>query len=320
MASVGAERQPAGLGFALRDPWAWPDFAGLARLGEDLGYAGVFLPEITGRDALVALAALAAETERLWLGTGVLPMGSRHPLLTAMAAATLDERSGGRAILGLGTGPAVAGASDRLRRMVEALRLLFAGEPVTWEGRRIRLAAPMARPVPIWIAALGPRAVRLAGEIADGVLLNWCTPERVAEAVAAGRGSAVAAGRDPGELTVAVYVRANLAEPPDAAVDVLRPAAGEYASYPAYARQFEAMGLGEEARRGATAHAAGRPDEVPEELVRAVALVGPAAQARERLEAYRAAGADLPVVYPVVDPDAGPGPVAATLRALAPRV
>jgi alkanesulfonate monooxygenase SsuD/methylene tetrahydromethanopterin reductase-like flavin-dependent oxidoreductase (luciferase family) len=319
MASVDASRQPTGLGLALRDPWAWPGFACLASLGERLGYAAVFLPEITGRDAFAALTALAGETERAWLGSGVVPMGSRHPLVTAMAAATVDERSGGRAILGLGTGPATPGALDRLRRTVEALRLVLGGASVTWEGREIRLATPMARPVPIWIAALGPRAVRLAGEVADGVLLNWCTPERVAEAAIAARAAAAAAGRDPGELTVAVYVRANLAEAPDAAVEALRPAAGEYASYPAYARQFAAMGLGEEARRAEAAHAAGRPREVPEALVRAVGLVGPAAQARKRLDAYRAAGADLPIVYPVVDPAGGTEAVAVTLRALAPR-
>ncbi len=313
-----SERQPRGIGFALRDPWAWPDLAGLAREGEARGYAAVFLPEITGRDAFAALTALAAETRLLSLGTGVVPMGSRHPLLTAMGAATVDERSGGRAILGLGTGPATPGALDRLREQVGVLRRLFDGGSATWEGRDLRLAAPMARPVPVWIAALGPRAVRLAGEIADGMLLNWCTPERVAEAASAAREAAEAAGRDPGELTVAVYVRANLAESPDAAVAALRPAAGEYASYPAYARQFGAMGLADEAERAAAAHRAQRPQDVPEALVRAIALVGPEAAARVRLAAYLEAGADLPIVYPVVDPHGPAEPVAITMRVLAP--
>jgi alkanesulfonate monooxygenase SsuD/methylene tetrahydromethanopterin reductase-like flavin-dependent oxidoreductase (luciferase family) len=98
----------------------------------------------------------------------------------------------------------------------------------------------------------------------------------------------------------------------------LQAAAGEYASYPAYARQFALMGLREESRRAATAHASGRPEDVPEELVEAVALVGEPLAARERLEAFREAGADLPVVYPVATTDDPIGSVARTLIAAIP--
>src|SRR5256885_5758626 len=104
MAAVSGLRQPRGTAFALRDPLPWRDLSALARRGEELGYEGVFLPEIGGRDVLAALAALAGETERLVLASGIVPMRSRTVPLTAMAAATVQERSGGRAILGLGTG------------------------------------------------------------------------------------------------------------------------------------------------------------------------------------------------------------------------
>ena len=139
----------------------------------------------------------------------------------------------------------------------------------------------------------------MAAEVADGVLLNWCTPERVGAARAAIQEGAAAAGRDPADVTVAVYVRASLGASDEECMRALRTAAGEYASYPAYARQFALMGLEAEAERAAAAHAAGRPDDVPEHLVRSVALVGDPFAARERLDAYREAGADLPVVYPV---------------------
>ena len=112
----------------------------------------------------------------------IIPMSSRTPMLTAMAAAAVHERSLGRLVLGIGTGPAVPGALDRLRELVATLRRLFAGEGVEIEGRVSRLSLVPEDPVPIWISALGPRAMRLAGEIADGVLLNWCTPERVRSA------------------------------------------------------------------------------------------------------------------------------------------
>jgi 5,10-methylenetetrahydromethanopterin reductase len=193
MAGMAEVRQPPVTAVALRDPLRWPAFAGAARLAEELGYGGVFLPEIGGRDTLAALTGLAGETSRMLLGTGVVPMGSRSPTLTAMAAATVQERSGGRAILGLGTGAAVPGALDRLRALVGELRRLFEHE--------VSLAVPA--PVPIWLAALGPRALRLAGEVADGVLLNWCPPDRVAQARAAVSEAATAAGRDPSDLGVA---------------------------------------------------------------------------------------------------------------------
>jgi alkanesulfonate monooxygenase SsuD/methylene tetrahydromethanopterin reductase-like flavin-dependent oxidoreductase (luciferase family) len=321
MTPVSAERQPHGTAFAIRDPWAWSDLARLVGEGESMGYRAVFLPEIAGRDTLAALTGLAGETQTLRLGTGIVPMASRTTMLTAMGAATVQERSAGRAILGIGTGPAVPGALDRLREQVTSIRALLAGETVDLERRSVRLSMVPVPPPPVWVSALGPRALRLAGEVADGVLLNWATPERVASAAAQVREAAEFVGRDPGDVTVAVYVRANLQSDATVAMAQLRAAAGEYASYPAYARQFEAMGLGSEATTAAAAHGAGRPKEVPDAFVRAIALIGDPSAARDRLHAYREAGADLAVVYPVVDPGAGPDGVDAvsrTLRALAP--
>lgn len=309
------QRQPSGTAFALRDPLPWADLAGVVRAAEVSGYRTLFLPEITGRDAFVTLGALAGETRDLLLGTGVVPMRSRTLLLTAMAAATVHERSGGRLLLGLGTGAAGPGALDELRRSVLDLRALLAGRGAERRGERVRLSLEPGSPVPIWIAALGPRAMRLAGEVADGVLLNWCPPERVAfarELVAEG---AVTAGRDPAEVEVGVYVRAWAGEDETAAMDALRPAAGQYASSPAYARQFASVGLGAEAEAAAAAHRRGRPGDVPEELVRAVCAVGAGAGAR--LDEYRDAGADLPVVYPVAVGDPASS-VERTLLALAP--
>jgi alkanesulfonate monooxygenase SsuD/methylene tetrahydromethanopterin reductase-like flavin-dependent oxidoreductase (luciferase family) len=302
----------------LRDPFPWPAFARLVRQGEALGYASVFLPEIGGRDALVALGELAGETETLHLGTGIIPMSSRTPFLTAMSAAAVQERSLGRLVLGIGTGPARPGALDRLRELVATLRRLLAGDPVEAGERTMRLSLVPDEPVPIWISALGPRAMRLAGEVADGVLLNWCTPERVQAAKADLREGAEAAGRDPADVTVAVYVRASMGAGDEASMRALQEAAGEYASYPAYARQFALMGLEEESRRAAAAHASGRSEDVPEELVRSVSLVGEPSAARERLDAFREAGADLPVVYPVATEGDPIGSVARTLIAAVP--
>jgi len=308
---MATERQPRGTAFALRDPLPWDAFAGIARAGERAGYRAVFLPEIAGRDAFAALTGLAGETTELLLGTGIVPMTSRSPRLTAMGAVTVQERSRGRMILGLGTGPAGRGALEELAGQVQELRALLRG------GSDLALQAEPA--VPIWIAALGPKAVALAGRVADGILLNWCSPERVAEARESMRGAAAAEGRDPDALTVAVYVRASVAVDPDASLAALRDAFGEYASYGTYARQFAGMGMGDEAAAAAAAFLDGRPEAIPEALVRRICLLGDPVAARDRLRDYRDAGADLPVVYPaLLRGDRDGSSIRSTLLALAP--
>ena len=184
--SVTGSRQPRlqGLAFAMRDPFPWPPFARLVRQGESLGYDAVFLPEIGGRDALVALGALAAETEVLRLGTGVIPMSSRTPMLAAMAAAAVHERSLGRLVLGIGTGPAVPGALDRLRELVATLRRLFAGDEVEIEGRLSRLSL-----VPEERAGLDSASAWAApAERSRTVSANWAPEASAPEVGAARRG------------------------------------------------------------------------------------------------------------------------------------
>ncbi|MFM7718243.1 MAG: LLM class flavin-dependent oxidoreductase, partial [Actinomycetota bacterium] len=271
-------------GFTLRDPLPWPAFAGLARQGEALGYDAVFLPEVGGRDTLAALVGLAGETTGLRLGTGIVPMTARPTVLTAMAAATVQERSGGRLLLGLGTGAPAPGSLERLRAEVGALRALLAGEAAEIDGARQRLALVPTSPPPIWIAALGPRSTRLAGEIADGALLNWCTPERVVRARREIREGAEVAGRDPASVTVGVYVRACVEQDATAASAALAVAAAAYAAFPAYARQFAAMGLG---------------DRSPAELAGAVCLAGGAGATHKDPNHLSKAGAAPPLVSPI---------------------
>jgi alkanesulfonate monooxygenase SsuD/methylene tetrahydromethanopterin reductase-like flavin-dependent oxidoreductase (luciferase family) len=159
--------------------------------------------------------------------------------------------------------------------------------------REVRASLPelpdTTAPPPVWLAALGDGMIRLAGEIADGVLLNWCTPERVAQA-------RQLIGED---VEIGVYVRACVGPPEEDALAALRAAAGQYASLSHYRRQLELLGLGKEGLRAAEAVAAGRPQEVPEALVKALCLLGDPGEAASTLEEFREAGADLPVVYPV---------------------
>ena len=301
-------------GFALRDPLPWSDLSAIVRAAETAGYGALWLPQVTARDPFVALGALAGETRDLLLATGVVPMRSRTAMATAMAAATVHERSDGRLVLGIGTGGAGRGALDELRSYVDTVRSLLEGEIAERDGRPVRLSLTLPSPPPIWISALGPRSMRLAGEIADGALLNWCPPERVAFARARIAEGAKAAGRDAAHVTIAVYVRSWMGDDETAGMHAMRAAAAEYASYPAYARQFEQVGLGAEAAAAAEAHRAGRPDDVPEELVRAVTAFGD--DAAIRISEFAEAGAHA-VVYPVAV-DGSAASIEATLLALAP--
>jgi alkanesulfonate monooxygenase SsuD/methylene tetrahydromethanopterin reductase-like flavin-dependent oxidoreductase (luciferase family) len=295
-----------GTGLVLRDALALPDLREIATTAEETGYGAIFVPEIAGREAFSTLTVLAGATERVTLGTGVVPMDSRGPGVTAMAAATLHDASGGRHVLGMGAGHPPPGTtpppSQRLREYVRVVRAALAGETVSSELyglEEFRLELGLERPPPIWLAALGERTVELAAEAADGVLLNWCTPARVGEAKKTIAAAATGAGRDSGAITVAVYVRACVGVPAGVALGALQAMTALYASLPNYRPQFERMGLGEEAGLAAAAFQANRPEEVPGSMVDALCVRGTREAWTERAAAFRAAGADLILCYPV---------------------
>ncbi len=304
------------IGIVLRDALPWHEVREVVETAEDTGYGAVFVPEIDGREAFSTLTGFADATQTMRLGTGVVTIWARSPVTTTMAAKTVHDVSGGRMILGIGAGsPAGLGAAAAGRRstplrlveeFVRVVREAASGEPVTSgpigdpfgaEGFRSSLAG---EPFPVWLAALGDGMMRLAGRVADGVLLNWCPPERVASAKAVLADAAREAGRDAGEITVAVYVRACLGVEAHHALPPLQAMTGLYASIPHYRKQMEAVGLGAEAAAAATAFAAERPHDVPLELVDALTITGGREDALARFDAYRQAGADLILLYPVV--------------------
>jgi 5,10-methylenetetrahydromethanopterin reductase len=284
------------------------DVVHAAHAAERGGYEAVFVPEIAAREAFSTLVALARTTERIRLATGVVRADRRDLRTTALAAATADEVSAGRLILGVGSRWPI----EETRSFLVDLRRLLAGQEVDGPDGPERLDRPPDGEVPISLAALGPRMCELAGEIADGVVLNWCTPERVARAreeIAAGTRRA---GRDPAEVRIAVYVRCSV-EPEEHAVAALREAAAQYAAMPTYRRQFETMGLGAEADAAARG-----PGEVPDRLLREVCAWGGRDEVIGRLDEYRAAGAALVVVYPVPVLEAASS-ILATVLGVAPR-
>ena len=167
------------------------------RLAEALGYDSTYVTHIAGRDSLTVLAAYAARTERIRLGTGVLPIYSRTPVATAQTAATIDEISGGRMIVGLGVSHRVTvegwyGATidkpvAEMREYAGAVRSIFRGEDPSggerWPTSFRFMGYDVRDELPIYIAALSPKMLQLAGEIADGVLLWLCDPPYVRDVV-----------------------------------------------------------------------------------------------------------------------------------------
>jgi alkanesulfonate monooxygenase SsuD/methylene tetrahydromethanopterin reductase-like flavin-dependent oxidoreductase (luciferase family) len=175
----------------------------LARVAERLGYGAVWSPEGFGTDPVGLLGWIAGQTTEIGLGSAVLQISGRSAVTTAMSAATLQQISGGRFMLGLGTsGPRVvegwhgqpyARSLTRMRDYVAVLRMAMAGEPIQYAGELLTLPLPGAEvepmplrvpawlaSVPLYLAGLGPQAISLAGEIADGWVAVHCPPEFVA--------------------------------------------------------------------------------------------------------------------------------------------
>jgi 5,10-methylenetetrahydromethanopterin reductase len=312
------------LGVSLRDIGVTADvLRGWADAAEAGGYSGIWVPDIGGHDAVTTLATFAGTTRRVLLGTGVMPVFSRPPLVIAQTAATLDDLSGGRFVLGLGAGARRPTErwfgtrwSDpfaRLQAAVAAVRAVAAGQEV--DGFTLAFPPVRSRP-PVLLAALNPRMLALAGRLADGVLLNWLPLDAVPDAVARVRKAATEAGRDPAEVVVAGYIRACVGDPGELADD-LRPQVLTYLQLPAYAAMLRRYGNADVDRVAAAA-----PEEraglVSDRTVEELVATGTADQVAGRLEAYRQAGVDLPVLYPLPAGEHPAARVLATLSALAP--
>src|SRR4051794_5773702 len=174
----------------------------LVRAAEEAGWDSVWAAEAYGSDAATVLAWLAAQTSRIRIGSAIFQMPGRSPAMTAMTAATLDQLSDGRMLLGIGTsGPQVAEGwhgqrfakqLQRTREYVEILRKALARERLVYEGETYELPlpdgpgkalklmiAPVQERIPIYIAAIGPKNTQLVGEIADGWLPVFFSPEHV---------------------------------------------------------------------------------------------------------------------------------------------
>jgi len=356
-----------GLSLGYQAAWTTPaDHLALAREADRLGYAVVWAAEAYGSDSPTMLAWIAGQTERIDVGAAVMQIPARSPAMTAMTAATIDALSGGRFRLGLGvSGPQVSEGWHgvrfgkplaRTREYVDIVKLAIARKPVAYDGEHYRLPLPGGpgkalrlgfHPprdhIPIYLAAVGPKNLELAGEIADGWLAIFFAPDAAGEYLqhierGRSRSGAVplpapgpsAGAENPSSgsgltgFDIAPSVPVVVGDDLAAAADVIRPYAALYVGgmgsreqnfynrlavrmgYADAARTVQDLYLDRKIREAAAA--------VPQEFIERTSMIGAKRQITERIRQYAAAGVGTLSVSPYVDDlDSG----IATLRTVA---
>jgi F420-dependent oxidoreductase-like protein len=312
----------------------------IVREAEAAGFHSVWAAEAYGSDTATVLSWLAAKTEKIKVGSAIFQMPARTPAMTAMTAATLDNISGGRVLLGIGSsGPQVAEGwhgqpfskqLQRTREYVAILRKALARERLEFDGdiytlplpdgpgKALKLMiAPVQERIPIYIAAIGPKNTQLTGEIADGWLPTFFSPEHVAEfrkLLEEGAARAQNAKAIDESFDIAPNVSVSIDDDVERARDAMRPVLALYVGgmgsrdknfYNALVRRY---GFEEAADEIQNLYLDGKKDEaaaaLPAELIDRVSLCGPRERVAERLEVYRDAGVGTLICAPMAfDPE-----------------
>jgi probable F420-dependent oxidoreductase len=325
-----------GTGLALPLNLALPvrGFVEVAARAEAAGYDRLWAAEAGNNDAFGLLTAVALGTSTVGLATGVVPIYTRTPSLMAQCTATLQDVSGGRFTLGVGVSSKTIVESwngvpydkplGRIKEYVEVVRRLLAWEKLDHDGTYydvhgyLLLLNNPSPPSPVILGALNEQMLRAAGEVADGVCLNWTGSHAVAGALAH-----VKAG--PRETANACFVRVCVTDDVASTRRWARREVMSYVTVPAYRKAFGVQGWGEVTTKAMELWDAGdrkaAAASLPDEFLDTLVLAGDAADVRRRFEAFREAGVDEPVAFLVsgqTDPDAVRAELAATTAALAP--
>ena len=314
------------IGVAFSGGLTATEIADCAERAEALGYESVWVAEGHGGDQFAILAACALRTNRVRLGTAISSVFVRTAPTIAMAAATVDELSGGRFVLGLGSshrvqvgpehGVEYARPFERIRDTVAIVRTLLREHDVSHAGETVRIERfnlwfrPLRGEPPVYLSALFPKMLELTGEIADGVILTRSTLATAAAARARIAAGAARAGRDAAVIEVTSLLPASVSPDREAAFAAARPGLAFYAGFfPRYNRLLAESGFPDEAaavaRAWAAGDTAGAARAVGDEMIAATSVTGTPDECRERLDAYRSSGLDLPIISPFArGPDA----------------
>ena len=310
-----------GLAFSSRQDSTDEELIAVAQRADALGYDTFFTGESWGRDAFTILTMLACHTEKLRLGTGIVTVFSRTPAMIAQSVASLDQISKGRATLGLGTsgriviedwhGVGFKRPLQRTREYIEIIQQALAGSRVNHDGEIFQLArfrmatAPVQEKVPIFLASLGPRNLALTGQLADGWLPVWTHRGQLPEMKGAVSESAEQAGRSINQITVAPQILCYVTDEPEELARAEANVRGHMAYYVGgmgtyYFNLFCRYGYESEAGAIRTAWAEGDRGRaaslVTEDMLDNIAVLGDVSACRRKLQGFRDAGADMPVV------------------------
>lgn len=333
------ERLMTRIGVALGGGMSPVDIVDCVKLAEALGYESAWVVEGHGGDQFSILTACAVQTQRILLGTSISSVFVRSAPTIAMAAACVDYFSNQRFILGLGSSHKVQVGPEhgitytkpvqRVRDTVEIIRALLRDGVVSYRGETLTIErfdlwfSPVRRTIPIYLSAVFPRMLEVCGEIAEGTIMVWSTVEAARQAAVHIAAGARRAGRRPEEIDLVSLLPCSVSENRREAFDRLRPAVAFYAGFfPRYNRLMAESGFPQAAQAIRAAWQAGDRDgaarQVPDDLIRACAIVGTPAECRERIAAYRDTGLSLPVIFPVSGGPDGKQRVLSALRACAP--
>ncbi len=291
------------------EPFQNRHFADLVRTADRCGYTDAWSYESFATDAFAPVAAAAMLSDRMRFGSAIVPVFTRPAPLIAMSAVTTNQITGGRFILGLGIStPNIVeqwmGVPFRkpvtlLRETVEVLRAIFRGEKVNYAGRMVRingfrLDAPVDQAPPIYIGAQGDQMLRLAGEIGDGVIVNFITTETLPAMLEHTRAGMRAAGKDSSALEVACRIIVAVDEDEATVRAMFRRSLTAYVTVPQYNKFFRQIGYDKEAGTAIEAWNAGDRrkalESIPEQMVERIFVFGTAEQCRRRLDEYARAG------------------------------
>ena len=304
----------------------------LAKAADELGFDSIWAAEAYGSDAATVMTWLATNTKKAKIASGIFQMPARTPAMTAMTAATIDNISGGRMVLGVGmSGPQVVEGWHgqpfdhqlaRTREYVAILRKALSRETVTFDGEYYTLPRPggpgkplklIIEPVqdriPIYLAAIGPKNSALAAEIADGWLPTLFAPDHIDVFRPALEEGAGKAGRDPAQLDIAPMTSLAIDEDAERARNLMRPFLALYVGGMGsrdknfYNNLVTRYGYGDAAREVQNLYLDHKYDEamaaLPADLIDKVALCGPKEAIADRLAAYRDAGVGTLLVTPI---------------------
>jgi 5,10-methylenetetrahydromethanopterin reductase len=321
-------RDLLGLSYVIaQGPNTAGEMVAAAKLAEECGFYSVFVPEhYYDREAPSILGAIAHSTQKIRIGTGVINPYTRYPSLIAMTATTLDELSGGRAVLGLGSGGVIGSLEHgipnefagqkfnhplgHIKEMIIVLRRLLSGEAVTHHGEfyslenvKLHFRPPQDR-IPFYLGQQGPKMMELAGELCDGVLITLCcTVPYVKDVIKRIETSEARNNRKKGSVDFAARIIVSMDADRDKAIRLSKQLVGRVFIHPGAKPVMEASGFDLPIGKMKQAIDEGRSELleelVPDEIVDVTTASGTRADVLRRIEEFRSAGVNHPLIVPI---------------------